>query len=296
MDAQGAIVTPGIHRMTMEQYLADPCLVPSITSGIADAILRQSPLHAKWQHPKLSPAYRQEEDGRFDIGTAAHSLILEGDDKVAVCEFNDWRTKASQEQRDLARSNRMVPLLAKHYKAVKEMVAVARDFMKNCEIGASLAGAQPELTLIAKDGDIWLRARPDLTSTDNSVLVNYKTCENASPDVFCRQITRMGYDLSAVFYERAMSLLGHRSEEFFIAQEITPPYACSLSGLDSAAREIAEQKLGLALSIWERCLKTGRWNAYPTRCHYASPSSYEMAEAEERRLTADDRIELATQA
>lgn len=295
LGAQGEGVTPGIHKMPMAAYLADPCVAPSLTAGLADTILRQSALHAKWQHPKLSPDYRQEEDTKFDIGTAAHSLILEGDDKVAVVEFNDWRTKAAQEQRDLARTNGMTPLLAKHYKAVKEMVAVAREFMKNCEIGASLAGAQPELTVIAKDGDIWLRARPDLTSKDNRILVNYKTCENASPEVFSRQIGRMGYDVSAAFYERAMKRLGHRAEEFFIAQEITPPYACSLHGLDPAAREIAEEKVELAIAIWAKCLKTGRWNGYPGRVHYTAPSSYEMAEAEERRLSADERIELATQ-
>lgn len=281
--------------MPMADYLADPCPAPSLTAGLADTILRQSPLHAKWQHPKLSPKFRQEEDGRFDIGTAAHSLILEGEDKVCVIEFDDWRKKVAQEQRDQARANGLVPLLAKHYMAVREMVGTARDFMKNCEHGRLLASAQPELTCLAQDG-FWMRARPDLMSADRAVLWNYKTCDNASPDLFCRQLPRMGYDLSAVFYERVMGLLGFRAEEFFLAQEITPPYACSLIGLDSASREIANGKLDLALEIWKKCMETGRWNAYSNRVHYASPSNWEMDQAEERRLTADERIELATQA
>ena len=283
--------------MTMAEYLADPCDSPSLSAGVANIILRQSPLHAKWAHPKLSPNYRQEEDGRFDIGTAAHSLILEGDDKVAVCEFNDWRTKAAQEQRDLARQNGMVPLLSKHYVAVRAMVDVAREFMATCELSGPLKGAEPELTCIAKDGAIWLRARPDLLSAPvRSHLFNYKTTENAAPAAFCRQIERMGYDLDAAFYERVMGNLGHRSEEFFIAQEITPPYACSLHGLDQAAREIAQGKVELAMRIWEKCLQTNRWGTYPRTVQYAAPSMWEMDQAEERRQSFDDLLELAGQA
>lgn len=287
---------PGIHIMPMAQYLADPCEQPSLSAGIARTLLSQSPLHAKWQHPRLSPNYREREETKFDIGTAAHSLILEGDDKVCVCEFNDWRTKAAQEMREQARGNGLVPLLAKHYHAVKEMVGVARDFMAKCEISSLIKSAEAERTCIAKEGDIFLRARPDLLSQDRKVLVNYKTTENAAPETFCRQISRMGYDMDAVFYERVMKNLGHRSEQFFIAQEVSPPYACSLTGLDNASREIAQGKVDLAIAVWAKCMSTGNWNGYPTRIHYTMPTSWEMSEHEERRLTFDEIIELAGQA
>lgn len=288
-------MTPGIHKMTMAEYLADPCPVPSLSAGVADTLLRQSPLHAKTAHPKLNPDYRQAEDGRFDIGTAAHSLILEGDDKVAVCEFDDWRTKAAKEQRDLARANGMTPLLAKHYAAVKEMVGVARYFIQACEIGKYLKDAEPEMTCVARRGGIWMRSRPDLLSLDRKINVHYKTCENAAPETFCRQIPRMGYDLAAVFYDTVLDELGFKSESFFIAQEITPPYACSLIGLDPAARDVAMGKLEYACEAWKRCLSSGRWGTYPLSATYASPSSYELDAAEDRRLTFDERLELATQ-
>lgn len=297
-------MTPGIHKMPMEQYLADPCAAPSLSASLADTLLRQSPLHAKWQHPRLSPNYRQDHEEKFDIGTTAHSLVLEKDSS-RICVINPeeypgqkggipdgWTNKAIREARDLARSNGLTPILSKHYAAVRAMVEVARDFMASCEIAKHLADADAELVCVAKDGDTWLRARPDLMSKDRKVLVNYKTTENAAPGTFCRQITRMGYDLNAVFYERVMKNLGRQSEQFFIAQEVTPPHACSLVGLDPASRDIAEGKLDLALAIWGKCISSGRWGSYPKNVFYTTPTTWEMSEHEERRLTFDEIIEM----
>jgi len=281
--------------MSMADYLADPCPVASLSAGIANTLITQSPLHAMFKHPKLSPDYRQEQDTKFDIGTAAHSIFLEGDDKVAVVEANDWRTKDAQAQRDLARSNGMVPLLSKHYAAVKAMVGVAREFVSTCSLSKQLVGAEAEVTCIAKVGETWIRTRKDLLSQDRSVLINYKTCENACPDLFSRRLSAMGYDLSAALYEYVMELLGHRAQEFFIAQEISPPYACSIVGLSEAAREVARGKLKVAIALWERCMKSGKWPGYTSQVCYATPSSWEMDAHEDRMLSIEDRLELGGQ-
>lgn len=299
-------MTHGIHRLPMSEYLADPCPEPSLSAGIAGILIAKSPLHAKWAHPRLSPRYLQDRDEKFDIGTTAHSLILENDEtKICVINPEDypsqkggipdgWTNKAIKAARDTARANGLTPILAKHHAAVKEMVGVAREFMQTCEIARYIKDADAELTCVTQHNGLWLRARPDLLSKDRKVIVNYKTTENASPDTFIRQINRMGYDLDAVFYERVMKNLGHSSEQFFIAQEVSPPYACVLAGLDPAAREVAQGKLNVALGMWERCMQSGRWNAYPGRVHYVSPSVWELDQAEERRLTFDEIIERAS--
>lgn len=275
----------GIHRIPMAQYLADPCEQPSLSAGLANTLLTHSPLHARHEHPKLSPHYAPKEDTKFDIGTAAHSMVLEGDDKVAVIEFDDWRKKEANEQRAQARANGLIPLLAKHYEAVRKMVSVARSFMLECEIAPQLAGSDAELTILWQRDGLWLRARPDLWSKDRSVLVNYKTSESAEPNGFIRRMPSLGYDLSAAFYEDGAAAVGHKAREFFIAQEITPPYSCSLIGLDPAMREVARGKFDQAFSIWARCMKEDRWPAYPLTISYAEPTSWEMDRHEERRLS-----------
>lgn len=280
-------MTPGIHRMTMAEYLADPCDAPSLSAGIAHTLLTKSALHAKHAHPELAEEYEEHNDTKFDIGTASHSMILEGEDKVAVIEADDWRKKEAKEQREQARGNGLTPLLRKHYEAVRKMVSVARSFMLECEIAPRIAGAEAELTMIWQERGLWMRARPDLWSKDRRVLVNYKTCKSAEPNAFIKRIPAMGYDLSAAFYESGALALGHEAEEFFIAQEIMPPYACSLIGLDPAMREVARGKLDYALALWESAMKKNEWRAYPLHACYASPTTWELDQAEERRLTME---------
>jgi hypothetical protein len=49
-------------------------------------------------HPKLNPQLERREDEKFDIGTAAHAIILEGFAAVEVIDAPDWRTKAAQKR------------------------------------------------------------------------------------------------------------------------------------------------------------------------------------------------------
>lgn len=281
---------PGIHHMPMAQYLSDPCEGPSLSAGIAHTLLTKSALHAKLAHPDLSDEREEKSETKFDIGTAAHSLILEGEDKVAVVESDDWRKKEAKEAREEARKNGLTPLLRKHYEAVRKMVSVARSFMAECEIAPRLVGAEPELTMIWQERGLWMRARPDLWSADRKTLVNYKTCKSAEPNSFIKRIPALGYDLSAAFYERGALALGHKAEEFFIAQEVMPPYACSLIGLDPAMREVAKGKLEFAMALWEKCLKDDRWSAYPLHVCYGSPTSWELDQHEERRFNLKEGI------
>lgn len=267
----------GIHRIPIDQYLADPCEAPSLNSEVANILISQSALHAKTAHPKLNPNYRKREETRFDIGIAAHALILEGIDRVAVVQADDWRSKAAQQQRDQARSNGMTPLLEKHYKSCKEMVDVAIEFMGRCELAKEIDSSEAELTCIWNEGDFWCRSRPDRWSSNRETILHYKTCEDAEPDAFSRSLPVRGYDLAAVFYERGAKALGHkRARSFFLAQEITPPHACSLVGLSETMRAVAEGKLDFALALWQGCLRSGNWPAYRDRIHYADPKPYEL--------------------
>ena len=125
----------GIHTISAEEYHADPCESPSLSSSLASALLNQSPRHAWMQHPELNPDYRPEENSRFDLGSAAHALLLEGNQaKIAIIEADDWRTKKAKEERDTARENGLLPVLAKHDFALKAMVKAAREFIETTEL------------------------------------------------------------------------------------------------------------------------------------------------------------------
>ena len=65
--------------MPAEKYHADPCMVPSLSNSVAQILLSESPRKAWFSHPKLNTAFAEKEDGKFDIGTAAHAVLLESD-------------------------------------------------------------------------------------------------------------------------------------------------------------------------------------------------------------------------
>src|SRR6266542_2753422 len=120
---------PGFLTITADEYHLDQIGndQPSLSAGIASILINASPKHAWTAHPKLNPDYQPREDKKFDIGKAAHRLLLEGVDSVIVVEAENWRTKAAQEAQAEARAAGLTPLLAREWEAVRAMVDAANS-------------------------------------------------------------------------------------------------------------------------------------------------------------------------
>lgn len=269
-----------IVQMTAEQYHSDPCAKPSLSNSIAQIILTQSPLHAWLAHPKLNPKYTPHEDSRFDLGSAAHALLLEGNNaKIAIVEAADWRTKAAKEAREQARGNGLLPILAKHDFALKMMVKAAHEYIAQSELAGVFDQGKPEQTILWDADGVACRSRLDWLTNDHKIILDYKTTANANPEAFVRQIATMGYDMQACFYARAvLAATGVNPAFAFLVQEIEPPYACSLVGLSNAYYELAEVKVNRATAIWRECLLSDKWPGYPDRVAYAEPPAWAMNE------------------
>lgn len=279
-------VAGGYRPQSSEDYHADRD-GPSLSSSIAHTLISRSPLHAWYAHPRLNPNYRAEESAEFDYGTAAHSMLLEGDESgLVIIEADDWRTKAAKEARDVARAAGKTPLLARQMAKVRAMVKAARDAVAASELAGVFEGAIAEHSIAWMDGDIRCKARPDLINDAMRVIVDYKTCANAEPDAFMRAGLSYGYDIQDAFYRRGMKALGKDYRFVFLAQEKEAPYVCSLVALDPAMQDMADRKVSFALASWQACLKANRWPGYPNRIAYIAPPAWYAAQAEE--LNAND--------
>src|SRR5438105_1035609 len=120
--------------VTAAEYHADPCPAPSLTASVANILINQSPKHAWAAHPRLNPDFKREEDDRFSIGTAVHSLLLEGDDIAYVILADSWRTNDAKEARDYARSLGRVPLLQKQHEGALQMVTAIREQIAQIDV------------------------------------------------------------------------------------------------------------------------------------------------------------------
>jgi hypothetical protein len=295
----------GIYNLPADQYHADPAPTASLSSSIAKILLDQSPRHAWMAHSRLNPAYTREEDSRFDLGSAAHMMLLERrTDKIVVVNANDWRTKAAKEERDAARAAGCYPILARHYDDVSNMVAAAIVFLQRTELGDILDTGDTERTVLWQESphpgllrhvpsDIWCRCRPDLMSADRRIILDYKSTASAAPDDFAKQIGRMGYDLQAEFYTRGLEAITGREDTVFVflAQEITAPYGCSLVALSAAYRAVGLAKANEAIKRWRTCVLANSFPGYSPRISYAEPKPWDLAQAEEltgETLAADE--------
>jgi hypothetical protein len=293
------VTLPGVYAMGMDAYQADPCPAPSLSSGIAHRLVTQSPLHAWFAHPKLNPNHVSEESDGFDLGACSHALLLEGESAIAEIDFDDWRKKEAKEKRDEARAMGKIPVLARKLAACRQMAGVAREAIRACtDIRIDLAAGRAEQVLVWREGEVWCRARPDWRVTDGSILLDYKsTAGSASPNAWIRnQMGPLGYDMQAVHYKRgSVSLGGFKSPQWvFLVQENYPPYACSFVGLCPAMEEVAQLKWEFALALFGQCLARNSWPGYQNEIAYAEPTTWQMDDHEDRRLTFEQRLECAT--
>jgi hypothetical protein len=281
------ISAPGIYdQIPAVVYHADPTPTPSLSSSIAKRLCLDSPRHAWYEHPRLSPQPVREERESFDIGTVAHALLLEQQTGVIVVDAPDWRTKAAREARDAAPATRRVALLARHWAAVQAMVGTAREQLDAQRDGgaAMFTDGRPEQTLIWQEEDIWCRARLDWLRPGG--IDDYKTTDgSANPERWTRSLFFAGYDLQAAFYLRGLKAITGEDVTFrFAVQEIYPPYALSVIGLGPDALMLAEKKILYALEVWRRSLAENSWPGYPTRTCYATLSPVHEAWWLEREL------------
>lgn len=277
----------GLRAMPAEQYHADPCAQPSLSSSIARILLEKSPLHAWHAHPRLNPSCIPEERTDFDLGSAAHALLLEGEDRMQVIDAENYRTKDAREQRDAARLAGKHPVLKARYDDVRRMADVARRAIGRCQdlAGVKLGEGKPELVGIWEEDGAFMRFRPDWIHDHRLVMLDYKTTTDAEPSAFTRQIGRMGYHIQAAFYRRGMMAIEGADIPFvLVAQESEPPYAVSFHGCAPSLLEIADAEVERAIDTWRECMRRNSWPAFTQRIHWAEAAGWQMAEHEERQI------------
>lgn len=281
---------PGIYQIPMAEYLSDPVATPSLTASVANVLLSKSPAHARMAHPRLYAGFEREDDSRFELGSAAHAMLLERDSSaIEFIAANDWRTNAAKEARDAARAAGKLPVLTKYEGVLWEMVKVARAAVEQSEFKGLFDSGSPEQTVVTTETNgyttYWMRCRPDWWSHDRRISLHYKTCDSADPRAVSRQITNLGYDVALSFYQNLMK--DHGCEhQVMLHQEVSAPFACSFHMLSNMWQQIAEEKLERAITTWSMCIASGQWPAYPLRTHHQEPPAWEMA-AYEAQLTHD---------
>ena len=232
---------------------ADYFASPRLSQSQAKTLLA-NPARYKWE--LTAP---REERATFDIGHAAHTLILGTGAPLAAIDVEARRGKAWTEAADEARSLGEVPLTRKESEAVHAM----RDAVyahKGARALLELPG-QSEVSLTWEDEGVDCRARIDRLA--EGVILDLKTSADASADAFARSAANYGYDMQHTAYRRAVqAATGDELPFVFIVVEKTAPHFVALYTLPPEASERGERRWLDALDLFKTCTATDTWPAY----------------------------------
>jgi hypothetical protein len=261
---------PGAYRIQAAKYHDDPAERPSLSASMANVLLTRSPRHAWVNHPRLNPKFQREHSTDFDLGNAAHAVLLGDQVSVDVIQANDWRTNAAKEAREASWAAGRLPLLDRQYARAKAMASAAHVQLATHEVGDVFSGGTPEVTLIWKEGDTWCRCLLDYCPEPPEkakAIYDYKMCSgSANPESLMNRLVGTGADLQAAWYRRGYRAVFGRDVAFrFVAQELDYPHALSVVELDAFSMSIADRKIEDALGLWRRCVAENRWPSYPSK-------------------------------
>lgn len=269
---------PGIYSgVSSADYHADEALGSTSLKTLAT----RTPAHYQWDRtrPKFSDA--------FTLGTAAHSLILEGDTSgIVVVEADNWLTKAAKEQKTEALASGKQPLLTKEMTQVWEMHSAV---MRHPQARELFTGHRAEESVFWDEDGLMLKCRPDAWQPGR--LVDLKTTVDASPRAFGKTAYNFGYHQSAAHYiDGVKAATGEELPFTFVLVEKTAPYLVSVVELDWEAIDLGRGLNDRAKRIYRECTNTGNWPGYPTAEPIALPN-YAVYETEDL-LDIDNSTEL----
>lgn len=275
--APQAIPANQVLSIPAADYHADPAPEPSLSATLAKVLLGRSPLHAWMQSPRLNPDCKSVHKKTFDIGRAAHRAVLGcGDDYVEIPESvlaanGAASTSAAKAFIADARDRNLTPLKADEIASIEAMREVAHARL--IEYGIEIAPDRSELCAVTKIDDVWCRAMFDHVPADPRLpILDFKTCEDASPAACLKAILNYGYHIQFGHYLDVWKAVTGEDRRFaFVFQEKSAPFEVSVIGLSGSFSEMAKRRAARARAIWSECVTTNNWPGYPVGIHQVDP-------------------------
>lgn len=268
------ITEPGVYSgIDIEQYHHNTDLFGgawSISSSGLRTILRR-PL--EWWYGSPFNPDREEPEGSkaLNFGKAAHMLLLgeEGFSEIyslrpATIDGKPWqanRTVCREWIAAQAEAGRTVITETE----IGHIRKIAAALSRNDVIRLGLLNGRIERSMFAKDGDIWLRARPDVIPNASGDFVDLKTAASVDDESLSKAIYQHGYHIQAGFIRMvARAVLG--TDAFtsftFVFVEKTAPYDVRVKQLKDCDIDMGEKQAMRGLEIMRRCIETGHWPGY----------------------------------
>lgn len=240
-------------------------------SASAAKLLLRSPAH--YWAAKHNP---REPSTAMKRGTLVHSLILEPEKfekEFAVAPKFDRRTTiGKQAAADFEQANAGKIIVDEdQYELAKRVSAAVHERV-------DLSAGEAEVTMLSELYGVPCKARIDLLK--GSTIYDIKTCQDAGPEAFSRQIAQFKYHLQAAHYAALYKeIVGWELEQFvFVAVETEAPFEVACYTLDAKALQSGRILMERAAKAYKIAMQPGAKHGYPDGITELSLPSYAHAE------------------
>jgi len=265
---------PGIyHDISNADYHA----TTAINASFLKSWVLYSPFHAKHGKNDINKIVA-------DLGTATHSMALQPELNLVEMSTEKTRaTKAYKEDEARCIEEGKVLLPEKDYKMVLGLIYGIDGVTEDGNYTGGLMGDPHckklltekdrvcEASIFVNDPNTGqlLKSRPDIFSEKLGMMGDVKTCQDASPRKFGREIFMRGYHLQAAHYLICAEEHGLKIKNWgFLAVQKTWPYLAHFHMLDDYVLDYSKQICRAAYEEMQRAEEAGvydtRWPSFST--------------------------------
>ena len=266
-----------VHGLPNADYHASPGVSKSGLDDIA-----KSPMHYYGLH--IDPSRPNAEESAAQLaGNLAHCSILEPDAfplRYKVGPDVSRNTKVWKEFEASLPPGVQAIKPDERDKAMRQADSVRR--LPDVRDALARGYAETSAYWVDDETGVLCRCRPDWWHTYSgavSILVDVKTCGDASPREFAAQIARMRYHVQDAFYTEGFSIASRTEVAgfLFVAVEDKWPYAASVCMLDESSKLKGSVLAHRALRTYAECMRSQSWPGYPEAIQSVSLPAWALA-------------------
>lgn len=221
-------------------------------------------------HYVVESAKKKSKD-YFDFGTAIHTILLEPEKldetvtEIPIEVLSKSGTKAGKAWKEWKEAQGDIITLKES--EMNKIYKIREQVFKNPEnkqAAELLTGGEPEVSYFHQSNtyNYPLKCRPDYVNGD--IIIDVKTSEDASPDIFGKQSANLHYHWSAYFTLKIMSIIeGKTFDDYrFLVVEKDEPFGVMVYNINSKILKLAEIELERALAQLVSCYQLDYWPGY----------------------------------
>lgn len=238
-------------------------VIPRLHQSTAKVLVMDCPAIAKAQYD----AERRAPSRAMEKGTLVDQLVF-GGSNFHVIDADSYRTKKAQEERDTARENGMVPVLAEEFEPARKLAGLIKSRLALEGLELDKCAKQHTVQWQTPEG-VLAEGTPDLFLGADTI--DLKVGHTANPDKLEQHIYEMGYHIQGAAYQEAVSYRADgeyaaTGRHWLVCAETKSGADCiTIAPLSPAYIDLGMRAWRRAQMIWVKCWQTNEWPEYTAR-------------------------------